>query len=162
MPVTCSSFCTCAPRFKKKHSSLDTALASCVHEAHIGDNYDLNPTVWSIFLVQHVKAMRNGGWTAESAHIQELLSFENLYGWNKAKRSMFAIRVHNRTSGETNACATKIHGNLQIQKGWETVEKKQLCAKTRHLLKESSRGGCLATGGTCTLVVNLVTPRPFV
>ena len=94
-----------------------------MHEAHIGDNYDLNPTVWSIFLVQHVKALRNGGWTAESAHIQELLSFETLYGWNKAKRSMFAIRVHNRTSGETNACATKIHGNLQIQKGWETVER---------------------------------------
>ena len=60
---------------------LDTALASCVHEAHVGDIYDLSPTVWSIFLVQHVKAVRNGGWKAESEHVQKLLSFENLYNW---------------------------------------------------------------------------------
>ena len=25
-----------------------------------------------------------------------------------------------------------------------------------------AQDGCLATGGTCTLVVNLVTPRPFI
>ena len=61
--------------------AVDVALASALYNKHIGDRYDLSATTWAIFLVQHVKAVRNGSWTAESAASQAIISFENLYNW---------------------------------------------------------------------------------
>ena len=37
---------------------LDVALAQAEREQHIGDIYDMNPTVWACWLVQHVLASR--------------------------------------------------------------------------------------------------------
>ena len=75
-----------------------------MHEAHVGDIYDLSPTVWSIFLVQHVKAVRNGGWKAESEHVQKLLSFENLYNWlevQSERGEAFNVRDSSTAAGHS-------------------------------------------------------------
>ena len=61
--------------------ALDAALASALEEEHVADVYDMNPTVWAIWFVQHVKAVRIGSWTAESTAQQERFSFENLYAF---------------------------------------------------------------------------------
>ena len=62
--------------------AIDTALAMAEREEHTSDIYDLNPTTWSIWLVQHTIATRAGGlWTAESSQQQQKLSFEGLYRW---------------------------------------------------------------------------------
>ena len=68
--------------------ALDTALASAMREGHKSDVYDLNPTTWSIWLVQHVKAVRRGAWTVETAEAQQRLSFELLYGWLDAQHRL--------------------------------------------------------------------------
>ena len=75
--------------------AVDVALASAVHEGHTGDIYDLNPTTWAIWLVQHVRAVRLGAWTAESESVRDLLSFENLYRWlaeQAARGEQFNVR----------------------------------------------------------------------
>ena len=61
--------------------AIDTALAMAEREEHTSDIYDVNPTTWSIWLVQHTIATRAGGWTAESPPQQQRLSFEGLYRW---------------------------------------------------------------------------------
>ena len=61
--------------------SVDTALAMAEREGHVSDIYDLNPTTWSIWLVQHTVATRLGAWTAESPQQRQILSFEGLYRW---------------------------------------------------------------------------------
>jgi len=61
--------------------AVDVALASAVRNGHVGDIYDLNATTWSIWLVQHTKAVRRGAWEAESEAVQNVLSFEYLYHW---------------------------------------------------------------------------------
>ena len=61
--------------------AVDTALAMAEREGHTSDIYDLNPTTWSIWLVQHTIATRAGAWTAESPQQRQKLSFEGLYGW---------------------------------------------------------------------------------
>ena len=62
--------------------AIDTALAMAEREEHTSDIYDLNPTTWSIWLVQHTIATRAGGlWTAESSQQQQKLSFDGLYRW---------------------------------------------------------------------------------
>ena len=61
--------------------AVDVALASAAADEHVGDIYDLNPTTWSIWLVQHAKAVRRGAWVVESEVVQERLSFESLYRW---------------------------------------------------------------------------------
>ena len=61
--------------------AVDTALAMAEREGHMGDIYDLNPTTWSIWLVQHTIATRLGAWTAESPQQRQILSFEGLYRW---------------------------------------------------------------------------------
>jgi len=61
--------------------AVDTALAMAEREGHVSDIYDLNPTTWSIWLVQHTIATRLGGWTAESPQQRQILSFEGLYRW---------------------------------------------------------------------------------
>ena len=63
--------------------ALDTALAEALKEHHVGNPYDMNPTTWAIWFVQHVKSVRRGSWTAESVAQQQTLSFENLYGFLK-------------------------------------------------------------------------------
>ena len=61
--------------------AIDTALAMAEREEHTSDIYDVNPTTWCIWLVQHTIATRAGGWTAESPPQQQKLSFEGLYRW---------------------------------------------------------------------------------
>ena len=61
--------------------AVDTALAMAEREGHVSDIYDLSPTTWSIWLVQHTIATRLGGWTAESPQQRQILSFEGLYRW---------------------------------------------------------------------------------
>ena len=61
--------------------AVDTVLAMAEREEHTSDIYDVNPTTWSIWLVQHTIATRAGGWTAESPPQQQKLSFEGLYRW---------------------------------------------------------------------------------
>jgi hypothetical protein len=61
--------------------AVDTALAMAEREGHVSDIYDLNPTTWSIWLVQHTIATRLGAWTAESPQQRQILSFEGLYRW---------------------------------------------------------------------------------
>ena len=61
--------------------AVDTALAMAEREGHTSDIYDLNPTTWSIWLVQHTIATRAGAWTAESQQQRQKLSFEGLYRW---------------------------------------------------------------------------------
>jgi len=51
--------------------AIDTALAMAEREEHTSDIYDVNPTTWSIWLVQHTIATRAGGWTAESVAATE-------------------------------------------------------------------------------------------
>jgi hypothetical protein len=61
--------------------AIDTALAMAEREEHTSDIYDVNPTTWSIWLIQHTIATRAGGWTAESMSQQQKLSFKGLYRW---------------------------------------------------------------------------------
>ena len=61
--------------------AVDTALAMAEREEHTSDIYDVNPTTWSIWLVQHTIATRVGAWTAESPQQRQKLSFEGLYRW---------------------------------------------------------------------------------
>ena len=53
--------------------AIDTALAMAEREGHTSDIYDLNPTTWSIWLVQHTIATRIGTWTVESLQQQQKL-----------------------------------------------------------------------------------------
>ena len=66
-------------------TAIDVALSTAAHEAHTGDIYDLNPTTWSIWMVQYVYAVRKGSWTTESQQAQRTLTFETLYDWLKTQ-----------------------------------------------------------------------------
>ena len=70
-----------ADDFELLRVTLDVALASAIQERHQADVYDLNPTTWAIWLVQHAKALRRGEWTTESVDVQVTLSFVYLYRW---------------------------------------------------------------------------------
>ena len=50
--------------------TIDTALATAERESHVGDIYDMNATAYTIWLIQHTYARRNGGWTAVSEQQQ--------------------------------------------------------------------------------------------
>ena len=67
-------------------SLVDCALYTATREEHTADVYDMSPTVWAVWLVQLVYALRVGGWTAESDEIRERMSFEALYGWLHERR----------------------------------------------------------------------------
>jgi len=60
---------------------VDCALYTATRTGHVGDIYDMNPTVWAIWLVQNQHALKAGGWKVESVAAQQRLSFENLYLW---------------------------------------------------------------------------------
>jgi hypothetical protein len=59
--------------------ALDTALAQAEREGHIGDIYDLNPTIWAIFLVQNLHAVRMGDWAVHSVQDRLLFSMTGMY-----------------------------------------------------------------------------------
>ena len=61
--------------------TLDVVLAAAERTGHVGDIYDMNPTTWSIWLVQHAYATLRGGWTVETEVMQRQWSFEALYRW---------------------------------------------------------------------------------
>ena len=68
-------------------TAIDGALFVSTREEHVGDIYDMNPTVWSIWLVQWAHSIKAKGWTVESADAQERLSFESLYTWLQQQHS---------------------------------------------------------------------------
>ena len=63
---------------------LDVALATAERQQHVGDIYDMNPTVWAIWLVQHVHAVKAGGWTVASLEGQVLWSVAGMYTFLEA------------------------------------------------------------------------------
>ena len=72
--------------------TMDTALATAEREGHVGDIYDMNATVYTIWLIQHAYAMRNGGWTAVSEQQQRQWSFESLYRWLEVQHARGVMR----------------------------------------------------------------------
>ena len=62
-------------------------------EQHMGDIYDLNPTTWSIWLVQNTIATRMGRWAAQNVSQQRALSFEYLYRWLEAEHARDVTRI---------------------------------------------------------------------
>ena len=56
---------------------LDVALSQAVQQGHTSTIYDMSPTVWACWLVQHVLATRSGGWQVRSA--QQLLRWSFAY-----------------------------------------------------------------------------------
>ena len=69
-------------------AAVDSALFFATQSGHIGDIYDLNPTVWAIWLVQRAHSLKAGGWTVESADAQRRLSFTELYTWLAGQHSL--------------------------------------------------------------------------
>ena len=59
--------------------ALDTALAQAELQSHVGDDYDLNPTIWAILLVQNLHAVRMGDWTVHTLADQLLWSMAGMY-----------------------------------------------------------------------------------
>ena len=68
-------------------TAVDNALYMATSSNHVGDIYDMNATVWAIWLVQRAHALKVGGWTVESAEAQRRLSFESLYKWLEQQHS---------------------------------------------------------------------------
>jgi hypothetical protein len=58
---------------------LDVALATAERQQHVADAYDMNPTLWAIWLVQHVHAIKAGGWTVTSRQDLLLWSTAGMY-----------------------------------------------------------------------------------
>jgi hypothetical protein len=74
---------------ERTRGALDGALYVASSENHVGDIYDLNPTLWSILLVQWAHCYKVGGrWTVETAEAQRRLTFENLYRWLDGRHSL--------------------------------------------------------------------------
>ena len=67
---------------------LDVALDQAARQGHKGDQYDVNPTLWAIWLVQHVHAVRAGGWTVER--------FSDKLLWMTAGMYTFLQAMHTR------------------------------------------------------------------
>ena len=76
-----------ADDMKEIHAAVDSALYVATSSSHVADIYDMNPTVWAIWLVQGAHARKVGGWTVESADAQQRLRFENLYRWLEQQHS---------------------------------------------------------------------------
>ena len=72
--------------------TIDTALAAAEREGHVGDIYDLNSTTYTIWLIQHAYATRNGGWTAVSEQQQRQWSLETLYQWLEVQHARGVVR----------------------------------------------------------------------
>ena len=68
-------------------TAIDNALAFATTSGHVGDIYDTNPTCWAIWLIQRAYTLKAGDWTAESAEVQQRLSFQYLYEWVQAQHS---------------------------------------------------------------------------
>lgn len=85
--------------------AVDVALAEAEKASHVGDIYDMNPTTWACWLVQHAHATRSGGWSVDSLQAQINLSFTGLYtflqhqhalGRDKSLRDPLSDRVIRR------------------------------------------------------------------
>ena len=64
---------------------LDVALSYAVRQGHAASDYDMSPTVWACWLVQHVLSVRSGGgWQVESVQQQTRWSFAELYHFLQA------------------------------------------------------------------------------
>ena len=61
--------------------ALDGALFVATNSNVVADIYDLNATVWAIWLVQRAHTLKVGAWAVESTEAQERLSFAELYNW---------------------------------------------------------------------------------
>ena len=72
---------------------LDVALATAERQQHIGDVYDMSPTVWAIWLVQHVHAIKAGGWTVASQQDKLLWSVAGMYTFLEAMHERGDVTV---------------------------------------------------------------------
>ena len=74
---------------------LDVALQQASQQGHTGDVYDVNPTLWAIWLIQHLHAVRAGGWTVERISDQLLWSTAGMYEFLKSRSAasgQFVVR----------------------------------------------------------------------
>lgn len=67
---------------------LDVALHQASQEGHKGDLYDVNPTLWAIWLIQHLHAVRAGGWTVERVSDQLLWSTSGMYAFLRDRSAL--------------------------------------------------------------------------
>jgi hypothetical protein len=74
--------------FEAIRVAIDNALYTATRSGHTGDIYDLNPTVWAIWMVQRAHALKMGSWTVESVGAQTSLTFESLYLWLESRHSL--------------------------------------------------------------------------
>ena len=63
---------------------LDVALCQAIKLGHTGDPYDMSPTVWAMWMVQHALATRTGGWQVESIEQQRRWSLAEMYRFLQA------------------------------------------------------------------------------
>lgn len=73
--------------------ALDTALAQAEQERHVGDIYDLNPTIWAILLVQNLHAVRMGDWAVHAVPDQVIFSMTGMYRFLEAMHARGDLHV---------------------------------------------------------------------
>ena len=72
---------------------LDVALSQAVQQGHVSSSYDMSPTVWACWMVQHVLATRSGGWQVES--------MQQYMNWSFAGMYVFLEAMHARAGRQT-------------------------------------------------------------
>ena len=79
---------------------IDNTLYTATRGGHVGDIYDLNPTIWAIWLVQRAHFLRVGSWAVETADAQQRLAFESLYRWLESRHSLHERKdIRSETTG---------------------------------------------------------------
>ena len=68
--------------------ALDAALLIATSTGVVANIYDLNSTVWAIYLVQWAHTQKVGNWTVESTAAQQRLTFQALYEWLEGRHSL--------------------------------------------------------------------------
>ena len=68
--------------------ALDAALLIATSTGVVANIYDLNSTVWAIYLVQRAHTQKVGSWTVESTAAQQRLTFQALYEWLEGRHSL--------------------------------------------------------------------------
>jgi len=79
--------------------ALDAALLIATSTGVVANIYDLNSTVWAIYLVQRAHTQKVGSWTVESTAAQQRLTFQALYEWLEGRHSLH--RRHDLTDSLT-------------------------------------------------------------
>ena len=83
--------------------AVDDALFYATQNNHVGDIYDMNPTVWAIWLVQRAHTLKVGGWTVETPEAQQRLSFASLYTFlqqQHGRRNKYELSLRDPTTNK--------------------------------------------------------------